>query len=184
MKATTLVVGLGNPILGDDGVGWRVAETVKAHLNDPAVDVLCLSLGGLALMEHLAGYRRVIIVDAMTTGAEPGSLHNLSAAEMDELSVQHTASVHDLSLSAALALGCELGLALPEEIQIIGIEAKPEFNFGETLSTAVAGAVPGAASAVAEWLYQPAATPLPTTQPITQPTTQPTTQQFPAESVA
>ncbi len=180
MKATTLVVGLGNPILGDDGVGWRVAEAVKARVDDPDVEVLCLSLGGLALMEHLAGYRRVIIVDAMSTGAQPGVLHQMSSREMDELSVQHTASVHDLSLSAALALGRELGLALPEEIQIIGIEAKPEFNFGETLSAAVAGAVPGAASAVVAWLYQPAATPLPTTQPITQSTTQ----SFPAESVA
>jgi hydrogenase maturation protease len=180
VKATTLVVGLGNPILGDDGVGWRVAEAVKARVDDPDVEVLCLSLGGLALMEHLAGYRRVIIVDAMSTGAQPGVLHQMSSREMDELSVQHTASVHDLSLSAALALGRELGLALPEEIQIIGIEAKPEFNFGETLSAAVAGAVPGAASAVVAWLYQPAATPLPTTQPITQSTTQ----SFPAESVA
>jgi hydrogenase maturation protease len=148
------VVGLGNPILGDDGVGWRVAEAVKARLDDPAVDVLCLSLGGLALMEHLAGYRRVIIVDAMSTGAQPGVLHQMSSREMDELSVQHTASVHDLSLSAALALGRELGLALPEEIQIIGIEAKPEFNFGETLSAAVAGAVPMAATTVEAWLYR------------------------------
>lgn len=157
MTATTLVVGLGNPILGDDGVGWRVAEAVKARLDDPDVEVLCLSLGGLALMEHLAGYRRAIIVDAMTTGAEPGSLHNLSAQEMDELSIQHTACVHDLSLSAALAMGRELGLALPEEIRIVGVEAKAEFDFGETLSPAVAGAIPLAAQAVATWLLQPAA---------------------------
>lgn len=156
MTATTLVVGLGNPILGDDGVGWRVAEAVKARLDDPAVDVICLSLGGLALMEHLAGYRRTIIVDAMTTGAEPGSLHNLSAEEMDELSIQHTASVHDLSLSAALALGRELGLALPDEIWIVGVEAKAEFDFGETLSPAVAEAIPLAAQAVTTWLLQPA----------------------------
>jgi hydrogenase maturation protease len=160
----TLVVGLGNPILGDDGVGWRVAETIKARLVDPAVDVICLSLGGLALMEHLAGYRRAIIVDAMTTGAQPGSLHSLSAHEMDELSVQHTASVHDLSLSAALAMGRELGLALPEEIRIVGVEAKPEFTFGETLSAAVADSVHRAATAVEAWLHQPATAALSKTQ--------------------
>lgn len=163
MTATTLVVGLGNPILGDDGVGWRVAEAVKARLDDHDVEVLCLSLGGLALMEHLAGYRRVIIVDAMTTGAAAGTLHQMSAREMDELSVQHTASVHDLSLSAALAFGRELGLDLPQDIRVVGVEAKPEFDFGETLSAGVLGAVHHATAAVEAWLYRSATTPRSTT---------------------
>ncbi len=152
MSANTLVVGLGNPILGDDGVGWRVAEAVKARLDDHAVDVICLSLGGLALMEHLAGYRRAIIVDAMTTGAQPGSLHSLSAREMDELSVQHTASVHDMSLSAALSFGREMGLDLPQDIWLIGVEAQPEFDFGETLSAPVDQAVTAAMQAILQWL--------------------------------
>ncbi len=152
MNRNTLVVGLGNPILGDDGVGWRVAERVQARLNDPDVDVLCLSLGGLSLMEHLAGYRRVLIVDAMTTGAPVGTLHRMSAQEMDELSIQHTASVHDLSLSAALTMGRELGLDLPDEIRVVGVEATPEFDFGERLSEAVGRAVPAASRAVLDWL--------------------------------
>jgi len=151
--ATTLVIGLGNPILGDDGVGWRVAENLRDYLNDPDVEVLCLSLGGLALMEHLAGYRRVIIVDAMTSGAPAGTLHRMTAQEMDELSVQHTASVHDLSLSTALALGRELGLELPKEIQIVGVEARVELAFGETLSPAVQSALPLAMELVKQWLH-------------------------------
>ncbi|OYY92853.1 MAG: hypothetical protein B7Y41_13925 [Hydrogenophilales bacterium 28-61-23] len=152
MNATTLVVGLGNPILGDDGVGWRVAELVRANLDDPDVEVLCLSLGGLSLMEYLAGYRRAIIVDAMTTGATPGNLYSMSAREMDELCAQHTASVHDLSLSSALAFGRGVGLDLPEEIWVVGVEAQPEFDFGETLSEPVSQAVSAAASAVEAWL--------------------------------
>lgn len=152
MNAATLVVGLGNPILGDDGVGWRVAEQVRARADDPDIEVLCLSLGGLALMEHLAGFRRAIIVDAMSTGAPAGTLHQMTAQEIDELSVQHTASVHDLSLSAALAFGRKMGLALPTEIQIVGIEAKADFDFGVTLSAAVAAAIPAATRAVEAWL--------------------------------
>jgi hydrogenase maturation protease len=155
MNASTLVVGLGNPILGDDGVGWRVAESVRANLNDPDVEVLCLSLGGLALMENLAGYRRVIIVDAMSSGAPTGTLHFLSLQELDELAAQHTACVHDLSLAAALALGRELGVNLPEEIRVVGVEAAAEFDFGEMLSADIAAAVPGAARAVAAWLREP-----------------------------
>ena len=45
VSSRTLVVGLGNPILGDDGVGWRVAEEVRARLTDPDVTVTCLALG-------------------------------------------------------------------------------------------------------------------------------------------
>ena len=152
MNATTLVVGLGNPILGDDGVGWRVAEQVRERLDDPDVEVLCLSLGGLALMEHLAGYRRAIIVDAMTTGVEPGSLHSLSAREMDEPGVRHTSSAHDLSLSSALAFGREMGLDLPWDIRVVGVEARPEFEFGERLGEAVGKAVPLAVEAVLDAL--------------------------------
>jgi hydrogenase maturation protease len=152
MMATTLVVGLGNPILGDDGVGWRVAERVREAVDDPDVAVLCLSLGGLSLVEHLAGYRKVMIVDAMTTGAPPGTLHRFAAGAAEEPGAQHTASVHDLSLASALALGRELGLDLPAEIRVVGVEAAPEFEFGETLSEAVARALPEAERSVRDWL--------------------------------
>ena len=60
-SARTIVVGLGNPILGDDGVGWRVAQAVQALA--PEADVECQALGGLSLMERLVGYQRAIIVD-------------------------------------------------------------------------------------------------------------------------
>lgn len=152
MTATTLVVGLGNPILGDDGVGWRVAERVREAVDDSEVDVLCLSLGGLSLVEHLAGYRRAIIVDAMTTGAAPGSLHRFAARDLDELGVQHTASVHDLSLRSALAFARELGLDLPDDIRVVGVETRPEFEFGEGLGEAVGRAVPLAVAVVMDAL--------------------------------
>lgn len=155
MKRNTLVVGLGNPILGDDGIGWRVAEAVRSACDDPDVEILCLSLGGLALMEHLAGYHRCLIVDAMTTGAPAGTLHRMSAREMDELSIQHTASVHDMSLAAALSFGRQLGLLLPEEIQIVGVEALPEFEFGERLSPVLENILPQAVAAVRQWLSHP-----------------------------
>jgi len=61
----TLVVGLGNPILGDDGIGWRVADAVRAI--KPDIEVDCLALGGLSLMERLVGYGRVIIIDSIQT---------------------------------------------------------------------------------------------------------------------
>ena len=77
-----LIVGLGNPILGDDGIGWRVAEAVEdALLEKPAsgqnVRVASYALGGLSLMEHLIGYDKAIIIDAVQTSTgEPGQLYH------------------------------------------------------------------------------------------------------------
>lgn len=152
MSASTLVVGLGNPILGDDGVGWRVAESLRARAETADVDVLCLSVGGLALMEHLAGYRRALIIDAVVNGAELGAVQCMTAAAMADRSSHHTASVHDLSLSAALDFGRQLGLELPEEIGIVGIEAAPEFEFSEEISEAVTRAIPEAVRRAEAWL--------------------------------
>jgi len=65
----TLVIGLGNPILGDDGVGWKVAKELTTLIDpDTSVEIDCASLGGLSLMERMLGYQRVIVIDSMETG--------------------------------------------------------------------------------------------------------------------
>ncbi len=152
MKAPhpALVVGLGNPILGDDGVGWRVAEALRGRQAD--VEVLCLSLGGLALMERLEGYQRCVIVDAVVTGAAEGHVQTFTASELADASSHHTASVHDLGFAHALRLGREIGVELPDDILVVGIEAAPEFTFGEQLSPAVEDAIPRAIELAERWL--------------------------------
>ena len=64
-----MVIGLGNPILGDDGVGWRIAEAVTSRLGPrDDVEVDCLAVGGLSLMERMLGYERVILIDSIESG--------------------------------------------------------------------------------------------------------------------
>jgi hydrogenase maturation protease len=156
-----LVLGLGNPILRDDGVGWRVVE--KAHeqwtqrqsdqagptKNEPVsafVEFDRVSLGGLALMERLVGYSRAVLVDAIQTrGGVPGTVYRLS---LDDLPTLHADSAHDASLKAALELGRRLGARLPEEIVIYAVEAEDIWDFGETLSPDVAASVRTATRAV------------------------------------
>lgn len=72
----TIIIGLGNPILGDDSVGWRVAELVRQFIErsgspHPDLEVDCLALGGISLMERMVGYDRAIIIDALTTQQKP-----------------------------------------------------------------------------------------------------------------
>ena len=167
----TLIIGLGNPILGDDGVGWVVAQEVEKMLKEPPSPVLpnfawiseiggmkggrgekvgdikieCLALAGIALMEQMVGYERVILVDSLNTGQHTqGEVVTFSLDSLEDLLHGHSASAHDLSLKAALKLGRSMGADLPrdEDIQIVAIEAAHVYDFTEELTPAIAAAVP------------------------------------------
>ena len=141
----TIVIGLGNPILGDDGVGWKVAEEVKQQLApDSPVEVEFLSLGGISLMEHLIGYERAILIDAVTSDQEKGSIIVSNLNEMPDYSAFHVTSAHDTSLHNALKLGKEMGAKLPAEVIIVGIATDHIYNFSEKLSPLVLISIPKA----------------------------------------
>ncbi len=150
MAGRTLVVGLGNPILGDDGVGWRVADLVQECTGDREdIEVTCAAVGGLTLMEQLIGYDRVVIVDAVHSGAEPiGAVTALRLGDLPNPSVGHTTSAHDTSLHTAIATAAALQVPLPSAITVVGVEVPAGFVFSENLSPPVAGAVEAAAALV------------------------------------
>ena len=152
-NAHTLVIGLGNPILGDDGVGWRVAEAVRGRCRDPAVTVMCLAVGGLTLMEHLVGCNRAIIVDAILTHERRiGEVSCCRLDEMTDLSAGHTTSAHDVSLQTAMEMGRVMGASLPDEVTVVAVEIEPVFEFSDGLSLEVAEAVPKATEIVMDLL--------------------------------
>ena len=151
----TIIVGLGNPILGDDGVGWKIAEEIRKQLPADDIDVACLSLGGLGLMEHLIGYDRAILVDAFATNDQPGSILILKLDELPNYSAFHTTSGHDTSLQKAIELGRSMGAKLPEEVEIVGITTIKVHEFTEELSPPVADVVGFATRVVLDLLKQP-----------------------------
>jgi hydrogenase maturation protease len=143
----TLIVGLGNPILGDDGVGWRIAERVQKRLqaeHEGAVnlEVDCLALGGLSLMERLVGYQRAILIDAITTHQNPpGTVTCFPLEALPDHAAGHTTAAHDTSLKTAILVGRSMGALLPEMITIVAVEAEQVYNFSEELSPEVAAAI-------------------------------------------
>ena len=157
-----VVVGLGNPILGDDGVGWRVADQVEARLSaggangaaigdgpGQSVDVVCVGVGGLRLMELLTGYDSAILVDAAEFAGRPeGEVRVCPFDELEAGAAGHLDSAHDASLRTALDLGRGLGADLPRRIETVTIQARRTDVFSEELSPAVAAAVPRAVEAV------------------------------------
>jgi hydrogenase maturation protease len=153
--AETIVVGLGNPILGDDGVGWRVIDALDAAdvvgRADASLQQACV--GGVSLMEILVGYRRAIIVDAIIDPeAAPGSVWCRPLAEVETRIASHLDSSHDAPLPAALAAGRAMGAELPCEIDVVGIVIERGDVFGEDLSDTAEAAVPVAAATVEEAL--------------------------------
>jgi hydrogenase maturation protease len=145
LNMKTIIVGLGNPLLGDDGVGWKVAQEVKQQLGeDSPVDVECYSLSGLSLMEQLIGYTRVILIDSLNTGQrEQGDVVTFTLDSLEDLTYGHSASAHDASLKTALGVGRSMGEKLPadNEIHVVAIEARHVYDFSEDLSPKVAASV-------------------------------------------
>jgi hydrogenase maturation protease len=151
----TLIIGLGNPILGDDGVGWVVAEEVKKRIPpDLPIVVDCLSLGGISLMERLIGYERAILIDAFISNEQDGAIIVSKLDQLPNLSAFHLTSAHDMSLQNAMEMGRQLGADLPGEVIVVGVSASHVYDFSEELSPPVQSAVSKMTAIVVELLMQ------------------------------
>lgn len=150
----TLVIGLGNPILGDDGVGWKVAENLSTAVGRcSSFEIDTAALGGLSLMERLLGYERVILVDSMETGQSPvGSVRTFPLASLPDPMAGHSSSAHDTSLVTALKTAESVGAEVPKRVDVVAVEAQNVYDFSEELSPPVAAAVPEAVQAVLDLL--------------------------------
>lgn len=162
-----IVMGLGNPLLGDDGVGWRVADEVERRLAagpsagpEPSVEIQRLGVGGLRLMECLTGYEMAILIDAAEFPDRPiGEVRTCPFEDLADHAAGHLDSAHDASLRTALALGRKLGANLPGSILAVTVQARQTSDFSEELSPEVAAAIPAAADAVLA-LVEPASGPI------------------------
>jgi hydrogenase maturation protease len=152
----TLVVGLGNPILGDDGVGWQIASELQNEATIPSdVTVECMAIGGISLMESLIGYDRAIIIDSIDTHQTPiGSIKVFKLEDLPNPSLGHLSSAHDTSLQDALHIGRALGAHLPDNITVVSVESQKVYDFSETLSPPVAEAVPEALKFIKQLLLE------------------------------
>jgi len=151
-----LILGLGNTILMDDGVGIHAARQAARllALGEP-VKVVEAELGGFQLMDLLEGYRGAVILDAVNfPGRQPGEIVEFDLEHFQP--TERLATGHQVSLPTALALGREMGRPMPEFVLVIGVQVAEAWTFGEQCTPAVAQAIePAATRAVSiarEWL--------------------------------
>jgi len=145
----TLIIGLGNPILTDDGVGvkvaWKLEEIIDLDAH-PELEITEASAGGLRLMEAVLDYDRIILIDAyylLPDTTDPGKIHRMTLDDLRSVSpTQHSTSAHDTSLVTALDAAEHLGYKIPQEIIIYAVEVENILDFSETPTPAVAAAIP------------------------------------------
>ncbi len=143
----TAVYGIGNILLGDDGIGPAVVHYLESRLT--AGDHLTLEdLGtpSLDLPNYLDGYDRVIFVDAVNVDAPPGTVRLFTRAEIMAVSPGIRVSPHEPSINDALIVMDFAGNA-PAEVTLVGIVPQT-LEGAMTLSDAVSRAIPAAADAV------------------------------------
>ena len=143
----TLVLGIGNPILQDDGVGIHVINELRSHVKNSKIKMDIAYTGGMNLLDIIRGFDKVILVDAIKQeNSKTGEVKRFSLAEAPAV---HSSNPHEISLSEALLLAKQLGeKQLPQEIVVIGIVVKNTLDFGEHLTSEVASAIPTAVTMV------------------------------------
>lgn len=117
----TTLVGIGNILLGDDGVGvWLIQRLLAAYRFEPEIEILDGGTLGLGLVTYLSDTDRLLIVDAAATGAAPGSVVVLRGSDVPAI-LRATLSAHEASLCDLLAALTLLGRT-PAEFVAVGIE--------------------------------------------------------------
>ena len=142
----TLVLGLGNPLRGDDGVGPRIIEELTRQGLPEGVTALDVGNAGLDLLNILEGWERAVIVDAAEMGREPGRFVRFTPDEARLTQAGDHVSLHNAGLSEALALANALGRTLPELV-IFGVQPA-EVDWKAELSSPVEAAIPALTEAV------------------------------------
>lgn len=147
-----LVLALGNDILGDDAVGLLAARTIR-NACEEHIDVVESGEAGLALIELMEGYQRVLLLDSAITGQHPpGTVMLLDPSEFRKAEAP---SPHYAGLPDVLELASRLGIDFPEEIRIVALEVEDPFTIRKDLSPSVREAFPAyvtrAMDVVREW---------------------------------
>jgi hydrogenase maturation protease len=132
-----LVLGVGNILLSDEGVGVRIVEELQRHRLPECVEVVDGATRAMELVDIMRGRKKVIIVDALAADTEPGAVFKFGPRQLAETK-KMSVSVHDIGVHEAIFL-LSLTAELPEDITFYGIQPG-SLELHEGLTTEVATA--------------------------------------------
>lgn len=149
----TLILGVGNDILTDDGIGSRLVTDLIKLIDSPDILFNTACCGGLEIVEYIKDFKRVILVDAIRTqGGRPGAVYYFIPSDFRETS--HLSNLHDVSFLTALELYDTLNLCLPDEIHIIAVEIAEDMIFSEEFTQQLKERYPGILEKVLDIIKQ------------------------------
>jgi hydrogenase maturation protease len=138
-----LVLGLGNTLISDDGVGIYIVRVLRKRLEGERYDFREASIGGVGLLDLIAGYEKVVIADCIKTGKNaPGHLYKFRIDDF-KASTHPPFAGHSLSLGTVMQLGEQLGYEMPRSIRIYAVEIKDNQTMKEHCTAQVEDAIGG-----------------------------------------
>ncbi len=139
----TLVLGVGNPLMSDDGVGQRLlAELASLQPSLAEVDYVDAGTLSFLLLPRIEDCTALLVLDAARLGGAPGEFREFSGADMDEFLMSASCSVHEIGMRDLLD-AARLTEALPARRAFVGVQPG-RVDWGDTLSPPVVAAVPAA----------------------------------------
>lgn len=148
----TMIIGIGNSLLGDDGVGVHIARRLSRLIKDENVDVVDANMGSLNLLDFILGYDKLIIIDAiMTKQNRIGEIYRLGQEKISEPVYTASTSPHHFNLPATIEIGRRLFPSeMPKEVVIYAVGAQDVAQVSEEITDEVKKAIPGVISLVLE----------------------------------
>ena len=135
MNSKIVVIGIGNLLLMDEGIGVHTINELEKHDLPGSIEIYDGGTGGFKLIDLMHGAARVIFIDAVDTGKAPGSVTIFRAEEVHSIYNKKKYSLHDTDLMEIIKMAEMLGN--PPMIEIVGIQPKT-INYGTTLSKELA----------------------------------------------
>ncbi len=137
MKKDVVVVGLGNVLMADEGIGCAIAGVLSARREEyPNVEFIDAGTGGMKLLHIIAGRKKVIVVDCALMRTKPGTIRRFTPEEVQSVKKLAHYSLHEADVLKVIEMSGKLGQS-PQNIVIFGIEPQriePGRKLSETLS--------------------------------------------------
>ncbi len=136
--ASVLILGIGNLLLSDEGVGIHAVRCLAERALPPGVEVLDGGTSGADLVDHLAGRAKVVVIDAASGNGPPGTIYRCKASEL--IAQEGSLSLHEFGLADSLHMAEQLGCA-PQSVIVLGVQPAT-LEPGMELSPEIAAVLP------------------------------------------
>lgn len=140
-KDKTLIVGLGNTLLSDDGTGIYLVRELEKVIDNPDIVIREASMGGLELIDVIAGYKRVVLINAVLS--ENQSVGTLIRLGINDIKGGSSWTRHQVSLDEAVRLANKVNMNITSDIRIYGVVVKDISTFNENCTPEVSSSLPG-----------------------------------------